>query len=160
MLKPRVQELFESYGEFHRHPVNQAIHKVAVPLIVFHVLAMLDWVVLAELGGFSLSLGHVLFAAALLWYLSLDLGLAVGIGLFGAACLAAARLVPPWLVIAVAVVAWTAQLLGHSVWEKRRPAFAQEPLQLLVGPLFILALLTGAWPRVVSGQEDTLSEAS
>jgi len=39
------------------------------------------------------------------------------------------------------------QLAGHVVWEKNSPAFLQNLLQALVGPLFFVAVLTGEWPR-------------
>jgi len=49
-------------------------------------------------------------------------------------------------VLAAALVGWTVQLAGHSVWEKNRPAFLKNMFQALIGPMFFVALLTGDWP--------------
>jgi len=153
-VSPRLESLLREYEQSHRHPVNRAIHKVCVPLILFHVLAMLDWVELARidaLGGRGLTLGHLTLIATLGWYLSLDRFLALLVGTFSLACLVAAVWVPVWAVCAIAVVAWALQLWGHSHWERSRPAFAREPVQLLVGPLFVFALLSGRWDQTAPG---------
>ena len=36
-------------------------------------------------------------------------------------------------------VGWVWQLIGHQVFEKRRPAFVDNIIQLLIGPLFFAA---------------------
>lgn len=144
-MKPKLVALMREYEECHRHPVNRAIHKVCVPAILFHVLAMLDWVGLGTLGSWSFSLGQLAFVLILAWYFTLDAFLAVLVGLFAALCLTLAPFVPVWAVIVIAVVAWIFQLIGHARYEKRRPAFAREPLQLLVGPLFVFAIFSGKW---------------
>jgi uncharacterized membrane protein YGL010W len=141
-MDPRLVTWFEQYADSHRHPVNRLTHKVAIPAIVFHVLAMLDWV---RFG--ALSLGHLAAVAGVIWYARLSPRLAAYMAVGFAACLALARVTPVPVVIAVAVVGWTVQLAGHVVWEKRSPAFLQNALQTLIGPLFFLALLTGDWPR-------------
>ena len=43
-MRPSLERLFGEYYAYHTDPTNVAIHKVAIPLIVYHVLAMLDWV--------------------------------------------------------------------------------------------------------------------
>ncbi len=66
-MNPKLLKLFDEYNEYHRDPVNAAIHKLAVPLIVFHVLAMLDWISLdLELAGLPLTAAHAVFLPALL----------------------------------------------------------------------------------------------
>jgi uncharacterized membrane protein YGL010W len=50
-MTPRLIELFKEYESGHRHPTNQLTHKVAIPVILFHIIAMLDWI---HLGGHSL----------------------------------------------------------------------------------------------------------
>ena len=41
-------------------------------------------------------------------------------------------------VIALFIVGWIFQFVGHSVYEKRQPAFLTNAMHLLVGPLWIL----------------------
>ncbi len=38
-LSPRVERWFSSYAQDHHHPTNQRIHKLAVPVIVWSVVA-------------------------------------------------------------------------------------------------------------------------
>ncbi|HEY8130532.1 MAG TPA: Mpo1-like protein, partial [Thermoanaerobaculia bacterium] len=45
---------------------------------------------------------------------------------------------PFWVNVALFVLGWILQFVGHSVYEKRQPAFLTNALHLLVGPLWIL----------------------
>ncbi|MDP2314310.1 MAG: DUF962 domain-containing protein [Pseudomonadota bacterium] len=147
MLDARLHALFQDYADGHRHPTNRLTHKIAIPLIVFHVAAMLDWVPLVSLpGGFALTLGHLGAIAAVGWYLTLNVRLALVMALFFALCFPIAWVTPWWAVVAIAVGAWGVQLAGHSLWEKNRPAFLKNMAHALIGPLFFVALATGDWP--------------
>jgi uncharacterized membrane protein YGL010W len=146
MLNARIRALFDEYYSSHQHPTNRLTHKVAIPLIVLHIVAMLDWVKLVAvpvLPGGILSLGMVAWALATLWYLKADvkLGLIVSVGM--ALCFPLGRLLPVWSVIVIAVVAWLIQLAGHAVWEKKSPSFLTNLVHALVGPMFFVAVLTG-----------------
>ena len=146
-LKPALVGHFERYADYHRHPVNRLLHKVAIPLIVFHVAAMLDWVVLVRVPGVPrpLTLAHLVVAGIAAWYLSLDLALGLLMSLLYLACLPLGWITPRPVVVAVAVVGWTVQLVGHAAFEKRSPAFLTNLLQALVGPLFFVAQGLGLW---------------
>ncbi|MDP2307172.1 MAG: DUF962 domain-containing protein [Pseudomonadota bacterium] len=149
MLDARLHALFQDYADGHRHPTNRLTHKIAIPLIAFHVIAMLDWVRLVEIpgaGGYMLSLGHLGWVAAVGWYLTMNVRLALLMALFFAACFPIAAYTPVWAVVAIAIVAWSIQLAGHSIWEKNRPAFLKNMAHALIGPLFFMAILTGDWP--------------
>ena len=50
---------------------------------------------------------------------------------------------PDRVAIALFVVGWIFQFVGHYVYEKRAPAFYRNLAHLLVGPLWILAKATG-----------------
>lgn len=152
-LNPGLVAWFREYDEYHRHPLNRLTHKLAIPLIVFHVVAMFGWLHLASLGGFDLNAGHLVLLASLAFYLPLSplyavLMLLAGLGsLFLSQRLEAtlglqqARVV----IVGIAVFAWIVQLAGHTVWEKRSPAFTKNLLQALVGPIYFLALVLGHW---------------
>jgi uncharacterized membrane protein YGL010W len=146
MLKPRTQALFDEYVSSHQHPTNRLTHKVAIPVIVLHIVAMLDWVRLASvpaLPGGSLTLAFVAWALATLWYLRADAKLGLIVSAFAALCIPLGRLLPVWAVIVLAAVGWLVQLAGHAVWEKKSPSFFTNLVHALVGPLFFVALLTG-----------------
>ena len=150
-MSPALRTLFQDYAESHQHPTNRLTHKVAIPLIVFHIVAMLDWVQLFAVGGVAVTLGMVGVVAALIWYLRMSVKLGLLMALCFALCFPLARVTPWPVVVAVAVVGWLVQLAGHAVWEKKSPAFLTNLLQALVGPIFFLAVLTGDWRE---GQTD------
>jgi uncharacterized membrane protein YGL010W len=144
-MTPALRALFHDYAESHRHPTNRLTHKVAIPLIVFHIVAMLDWVRLFQAGDFTVTLGMVGVVAALVWYLRMSVKLGLMMAVFLALCFPLARMTPWPVVVGIAIVGWLIQLAGHAVWEKKSPAFLTNLLQALVGPLFFLACLTGDW---------------
>jgi uncharacterized membrane protein YGL010W len=146
MLKPQTQALFDEYISAHQHPTNRLTHKLAIPLIVLHIVAMLDWVRLASvpaLPGGSLTLAYVAWALASIWFVRADVKLGLIVSVAAALCIPLGRLMPREAVIAIAVVGWLVQLAGHSVWEKKSPSFLTNLVHALVGPLFFVALLTG-----------------
>jgi uncharacterized membrane protein YGL010W len=144
-LKPALVAQFRLYDEYHRHETNRLTHKIAIPLIVFHIIAMLTWIPLGSPFGFSLTLGHVVYVVAVAWYLTLDVRLGALMALLMAVCFPLAAITPKWLVVTVAIVGWLVQLAGHVVWEKRQPAFVTNLLQALIGPLYFVATLVGLW---------------
>ncbi len=146
MLKPPVLALFDDYFSSHQHPVNRLTHKVAIPLIVLHIVAMLDWVRLLAvpaIPGGVLTLGQVAWALATVWYLRADLKLGVLVSAGMLLCFPLGRLMPVWSVVAIATVGWLVQLAGHVVWEKKQPSFLTNLVHALVGPMFFVAVLTG-----------------
>jgi uncharacterized membrane protein YGL010W len=150
-MKPTLQRYFDDYADDHRHPMNRLTHKIAIPLIVFHVVAMLDWVKLplapVEIAGIAIeaSLGHVIYLAAVAFYLALHVPLALVMALLMAACFPLGSMTPKPVVVGIAVLGWLVQLAGHSVFEKNRPAFLKNMLQVLIGPLFFVAVGLGAY---------------
>lgn len=131
----RIDALFDRYGESHRDPRNEAIHWVCVPLIT--------WSLLALLWAGSPAAAYVLIAVATAYYLTLSFTIAIGmlavaavmvypLTLLGAATLPVA--------IAVFVVAWIGQFIGHRI-EGKRPSFLEDLRFLLVGPAWLLAAL-------------------
>jgi uncharacterized membrane protein YGL010W len=54
----------------------------------------------------------------------------------------AAMLLPLWLHVALFIGGWILQFIGHARYEKQSPAFLNNLLHLLVGPLWILEDLT------------------
>ena len=100
-----------------------------------------------ELAQQPVTLAHVVFLLAALWYLFMSPRLALVMLPFSALCIWAGRLSSTELVIGVAVFAWIAQLVGHVRYEHRAPAFKDNLVQLLVGPAYVAALVLGTWPR-------------
>jgi uncharacterized membrane protein YGL010W len=142
-MSPTLQAQFADYATFHGTPGNKACHYVAVPLIVLTVFALLAQVELATVGGFTVTLAEVVIVLVTAYYLTLDRPLALL--MLGASVLFAwaGRFIPPMIALALFVGAWVLQFIGHYVYEHRSPAFFRNLTHLLVGPLWVLAKVTG-----------------
>lgn len=131
-----IDVLLDQYSDSHRNPVNELIHVVCVPVIVFSLLGIL-WSLHP-----ALALAAVL--AALVYYFRLSPPFAVGMLLMSAAMLAVLALMPRYTVlplsIAIFVVAWIGQFIGHQI-EGKKPSFFDDLRFLLIGPLFVLGFL-------------------
>ncbi|MBS0444816.1 MAG: DUF962 domain-containing protein [Proteobacteria bacterium] len=153
-------DLLTQYAAYHRDRRNIMSHFLGVPMIVFAVGALLSKPTF-ELGGLVLSPAWLVFAAAAGWYLTrgnLVLGvavsLAVGIlvalshratgggtaGLFG------------WG-LSFFIVGWLIQFAGHW-YEGKKPAFVDDLVGLLVGPMFLTAeaLFALGWNKPLLSQ--------
>lgn len=136
--------LLQQYAEYHRDRRNILTHFVGVPMIVFAVGVLLSKPAFA-VGGLALTPAWVAFALAAAWYLTrghLGIGLATTLAL-GGLMLAAHGVgdgsVSSWLAwgLGCFVVGWMIQFLGHY-YEGRKPAFADDLVGLLVGPMFVV----------------------
>jgi uncharacterized membrane protein YGL010W len=134
---------FRDYASFHETAGNQACHYVGIPLIVFAIVALLTRLPLATVGGWSATAAELAILGATVFYLRLDLPLALM--MLGAFALfdAVGRGVPWSIAWGLFVVGWAFQFIGHYVYEKKSPAFFRNLAHLLVGPLWILAKGTG-----------------
>jgi uncharacterized membrane protein YGL010W len=131
-----IHTLLAIYSESHRHPTNELIHFVCVPVIVFTLLGIL-WaihplVALAAVG------------AAMFYYLKLSRPFAYGMLAMSALMLGVLAIMPPFTVLpfslALFVVAWIGQFIGHKI-EGKKPSFFDDLRFLLIGPLFVLGFL-------------------
>lgn len=116
---------------------------------------MLDWlrIDLSPPGGVAVgpSVGHLAGLVVVAWYLRLDAVLALAVGAVGLLSLVVSPLVPPAITVAVAIFAWALQLVGHGLYEGKRPSFTRNLVQLLVGPLFFAAVALGRYSVPVRG---------
>lgn len=136
-MQPRtIDTLLEQYSESHRNPTNELIHFVCVPVIVFTLLGIL-WSI-HPVVAVAASL------AALVYYFKLSRSFAFGMLLMSAVMLAVLAWMPPMTVlplsIAIFVVAWIGQFIGHKI-EGKKPSFLDDLRFLLIGPLFVLGFL-------------------
>ncbi|HYO69737.1 MAG TPA: Mpo1-like protein, partial [Archangium sp.] len=135
MLKPQTQALFDEYTSAHQHPTNRLTHKIAIPLIVLHIVAMLDWVRLVSipaLPGGSLTLVSVAWVLASIWFVRADFKLGLIVSTAAALCSPLGRPPPREAVVAIALFGWLVQLAGHAVWEKKSPSFLTNLVHALV----------------------------
>ena len=131
----RVDALFDRYGESHRHPRNKAIHWACVPLIT--------WSLLALLWAWSPAAAYVLIGVAMAFYLTLSFAIAIGMLAVSAVMIypltqLGDATVP--VALAVFVIAWIGQFVGHRI-EGKKPSFFEDIRYLLVGPAWLLGML-------------------
>jgi uncharacterized membrane protein YGL010W len=152
-LHPQIVTWFTEYDATHGHPMNRVTHKIAIPAIVFHIVAMLSWIPLGTVGDVALNGGHVAVLLTTAFYMRYNPIYGVLMAVFGSCCVALAGQLDAQLgtsvaratIVGIAVGGWIVQLAGHAVWEKKSPAFLRNLVQALVGPIYFIALLMGHW---------------
>ena len=145
-----IDHWFAHYSGDHVNPVNQRIHVVAVPLILWSVVGLL-WCIPVVGSWFRPGLWGALamFAAWMFYYRA---SRAIGFGML--ATFVAMAWLTRWLhdsygtpglarlALGVFVLAWIAQFIGHGKrYEGKRPSFFTDLKYLLVGPAWVLAKL-------------------
>ena len=135
---PDLNALFDDYASYHRTVGNKWFHRFGIPLIILSLLGMLARVEIISVGSLRVDAAVILIFATALYYIVLDwiLGLAM-LAVLIIFYIAGAALPMP-VNIALFVLGWIFQAVGHSVYEKNRPAFVRNMLHLLIGPLWIL----------------------
>ena len=133
------------YAAYHRNRWNRATHFLGVPAIVFAILIPMAWLHLPLGGGVEITGAGVFVAAVLFYYYLLDVPLALAMTAFIVPVVYCAEWVArmSWQTGATVFLAgfaggWALQLLGH-VFERRRPALADNLFQIFVAPIFLVA---------------------
>jgi len=135
----RIDSLLIDYASYHQTRGNLACHFVGIPLIIFGLFSVLSPVALVNAGPFEITAAEVLLIVSLTYYFSLDAKLTAGMLLSSIVLDAAAHAVGDARIgFAALVVGWIFQAIGHSVYEKKSPAFFRNLIHLLVGPVFLL----------------------
>lgn len=131
-----IDTLLAKYSESHLNPTNEIIHFICVPIIVFTLLGLL-WA------------AHPLLAvavtlASLAYYFKLSKPFAVGMLMMTTLMLALLAALPDKAILplslAIFVLAWIGQFIGHKI-EGKKPSFFDDLRFLLIGPLFVLGFL-------------------
>jgi uncharacterized membrane protein YGL010W len=151
-----VLDLMVQYAAYHRDRRNIATHFIGIPLIVFAI-----GVLLARVPVAGLTAAWLVWGLASIWYLtrgSLVLGLATSVVnavLIALAHPLAAGSIASWLAWGVGafVVGWIFQFVGHY-YEGKKPAFVDDIVGLLVGPMFVVGewLFAAGWGRDLLAQ--------
>jgi uncharacterized membrane protein YGL010W len=135
------------YAHYHRDRRNIATHLAGIPLIFMAIGVWLlgpSW----SVAGLTVTLAWIMWALTSLWYLSRgDVLLGVATSVVNGLLIAAAHEVPPlaqdlglavWQAgLGLFVIGWFFQFIGHY-FEGRKPAFVDDLVGLLVGPMFVV----------------------
>lgn len=129
-----IDQWFDEYGESHRNPINKLTHWICVPLITFSVLGMLwavhPWVAMLVVG------------ASLLFYAMLSWQIAAAMLVVSLVMLLILSLMTYvfWPSVAIFVLAWIGQFIGHHI-EGKKPSFFKDLQFLLIGPAWLLGFI-------------------
>jgi uncharacterized membrane protein YGL010W len=133
----KVDQLLAHYGQSHRDPRNEAIHFIAIPLIMLSLVGLLfaahPWA------------AYLFVAASLVYYARLSAVFLVSMAAVSVAALALVHAMGSSALpisAAIFVAAWIAQFVGHRL-EGKKPSFFEDLQYLWVGPLFVLSKLFG-----------------
>ncbi len=136
----QIEFLLNEYGESHKNKTNILIHSIAVPAIYFVTLALV-WSIPtpACLDYFAVTWAHVLVIPTLYYYFRLSgpIGAAMTLlsvlSLYGIVLLESLDISVWQFSLALFVVMWILQFIGHNI-EGKKPSFLKDLQFLLVGP--------------------------
>ncbi len=131
----RIDERLSHYRLSHQHPRNEAIHCVAVPVIMISLVGLL-WAVHPALMAVFLLASGVYYA----WLSPRTLALMALWTLLVLAVLWPLGEQRAWVCAVAFVLAWIAQFVGHRI-EGKKPSFFEDLQYLWVGPLFVADVL-------------------
>ena len=141
-----VEVQLSNYKSVHFNKTNIKTHFVGIPLIVWAVTVLLSLNTFnIEIAGTMLTYtpAMVLFTLSLLYYFKLHVKLGLGMLFYVVANVYLASLVSAmeyvlWIAIATFIAGWVIQFIGH-IYEKAKPAFMDDIMGLIIGPLFLMA---------------------
>ena len=126
-----LTRLLESYEKNHQNPINEAIHIIAIPLIMFSILGMT--------AAFDIFLEYILAGVVIFYYLKLSKIAALLMLVWLLIYLGLVVLLKPYIIeisILLFAFGWILQFLGHFI-EGKRPSFFEDLRYFLIGPLFV-----------------------
>jgi len=142
------QRQLVEYADYHRDQRNCLMHVIGNPILF--VAAVLPLSLLSvTVFGIPTSAATLLVIPALILWIAWDVG--IGMAIVGAAIpllFVAATIVKHvsvttvWIITALLIViGWALQIVGHQYFERRRPALLDNPIHMLISPMYIFAKL-------------------
>ena len=137
-----------AYAEYHQDWRNCATHVIGIPILFLAAVLPLSSLSVTAFGIQTSAATLLVMPALILWII---LDVAIGLAIVGAAMplLSAAAMIAShvsiagvWIITAgLIIIGWTSQIVGHAFFEHRRPALLDNPIHMLIGPMFIVAKL-------------------
>ena len=147
-MKALFRRELASYAASHRDYINGVMHIVGNPILFVAVVLPLS-LVPVKIFGLQASVALLLVIPALILWMSFDLaiGLAIVVTSIPLLLMAAAiadhvSLAWMWTIsIGLFVLGWALQIVGHEMFEHKRPSLLDNPLHTLIGPMYLFARL-------------------
>ena len=154
------RRLLLEYAKYHRDKRNCLMHFIGNPILA--VAAFLPFSLLPVTAfGVQANAAALLVIPALVFWMALDLTIGLAIVATAAPLLLAAALIAGhvsavwvWIIaIGLSAFGWVLQVIGHKYFEGGWPALLDNPIHMLMGPMFVFAKLyvsLGLRPDLVS----------
>jgi uncharacterized membrane protein YGL010W len=147
-----MREIFRrqlaDYANYHRDPRNCAMHVVGNPILFLAAVLPLSSLPVTAFGLQANMAVLLVMPALILWIvLDLTIGLAIvaaAIPLLSMAAMIAGHVSVAWvwtITAGLIVIGWALQIVGHLLFEHRRPALLDNPIHMLMSPMFVFAKL-------------------
>jgi uncharacterized membrane protein YGL010W len=133
-----VNTLFADYAAFHQTAGNKLFHRLGIPMIMLSLIGMLTQVPLVDVATIKLDLAMILIAASSAYYFVIEWRLAIAMIAVSIVFYFLGAAIPFWINVALFILGWIFQFIGHKVYEHKNPAFFRNFVHLLIGPLWIL----------------------
>ena len=136
------------YADAHRDQVNSVMHIIGNPILFVAVVLPLC-LLPVSVFGVQISAAPLLIIPALILWMAWDvaIGLAIVVTsiplLFAAAAIAGhVSVLWVWIIaVGLFVIGWALQIVGHQLFEGKRPTLLDNPVQMLISPMYIFAKL-------------------
>ena len=148
-----LQEWFDRYSEHHQNPLNQFIHWICVPSILFSLVGILSVVSFSFNSDLipyyleeQLHAGSLLILFGLIFYSRLSMPMTVGMAIVSFIVLRGVTELHRMGVnvfqvnVFIFVMAWIGQFIGHKI-EGAKPSFFEDLKFLLIGPAWLLSFI-------------------
>ena len=151
-LEGNVRGIFRrqlvEYADYHRDQRNCLMHIIGNPILF--VAAVLPLSLLSvTVFGVRTNMATLLVIPALILWIAWDVGIGMAIVAVAIPLLFVAvtivnhvSVTGVWIITALLIViGWALQIVGHQYFEGRRPALLDNPIHMLISPMYIFAKL-------------------
>jgi uncharacterized membrane protein YGL010W len=136
------------YAGAHRDQVNSVMHMIGNPILFIAAVLPLCLLPVSVFGVETTAAPLLIIPALILWTAwDVAIGLAIVVTsiplLFTAEAIAShASVLWVWIIaVGLFVLGWALQIVGHQVFEGKRPTMLDNPVQMLISPMYIFAKL-------------------
>jgi uncharacterized membrane protein YGL010W len=136
------------YANAHRDQVNSVMHVIGNPILFLAVVLPFCLLPVSVLGVHTSAAPLLVVPALILWTAwDVAIGLAIVVAsiplLFAASAIAShVSVLWVWIIsVGLFVLGWALQIVGHQLFEGKRPTLLDNPVQMLISPMFIFAKL-------------------
>jgi uncharacterized membrane protein YGL010W len=155
-MKGVFRRYIAAYADSHQSVLNCAMHFIGIPTLFVAVLIPLG-LYPVNIGPIAISIGSLMVVPAAIGWIALEwrIGAAMLVAVVPLAASAEwiARSGSPgrawWVATLMFAVGWTFQIVGHAVFEGRKPALVGNLFHMFIGPMFVTAkiLVALGWWR-------------